>query len=183
MIITGLFFDKSSCDQRRPHMGRVRLITVAAVALLFNLGISVAQAGDEDSKEELMSEVSFLAKKLLDLSGEDSITIESPVFKKPFVGVCSMINERGVKLTCITPKSQAEKHGLKTGDIITSINGQEMANKSDREKYEHPYWSVMHNMKTGDILKMEILRAGQQVDIDVTVGSLIAPAYVLQVNR
>jgi len=133
--------------------------------------------------EDIMREISFLAKKLLDISGEDSMMVSSPPVRKPFIGVCSSIKSAGIKLTCITPESQADKNGLKTGDIVTSINGVSMAESDIDEDVKHPYWGITRNMQTGDVLKIRLIRGGQTLNIEVTVGSLIQPAYELKVNR
>lgn len=135
----------------------------------------------KDKKDDIMREISFLAKKLLDMSGEDSVTVKAPSVVKPFIGVCSNIESGGVKLTCITPDSQADKNGLKTGDLITSINDVSMK-KEDNKDHMHAYWDAVKSMKTGDVLKLELIRAGTTLKIDVTVGSLSHPAYTLTVE-
>jgi hypothetical protein len=86
----------------------------ALIIAVFAAMTSVSFAGS--SEEELRHEISYLAKELLDLSGEDSITVEQPAFMKPFIGICSEVLPEGVKLTCITPKHNAAKAGLTTGD-------------------------------------------------------------------
>ncbi len=136
----------------------------------------------QDKKQEIMQEISFLAKKLLDMSGEKSVVVTSPAVIKPFIGVCSNIENKGVRLTCITPDSQADKNGLKTGDLITSINDVSM-NKEGNKEHVYAYWDVVKNMDVGDVLKIELIRAGTTLEIDVTVGSLSHPAYTLEVKR
>lgn len=190
----------------RHYAGRSIMRSVLVGLLLsLSLGVSVSSFADEDSKkekhsdkkthvkkehakkgkhskkEDIMLEISYLAKKLLDMSGEDMVTVTSPSVVKPFIGVCSSIQSNGVKLTCITPESQADKNGLKTGDVITYINGISM-NEGDNEKRMHAYWDVVKTMKVGDVLKLGLIRAGKELDIDVTVGSLSHPAYTLTVG-
>ncbi len=161
---------------------QIKRLAACVMVVLFLVGnTALVHAGD--SKEELMDEVSRIAKKLLDLSGEDSITIKAPAVEKPFIGICPMVQENGVKLTCITPDSQADKNGLKTGDVITAVNGQSLKKSSKKSKKNQAYWTIMHEMKTGDVLKMEILRSGNIVNLDVTVGSLSVPAYELKVSK
>lgn len=142
-----------------------------------------AETNHEANKDEIMRELTYLAQKLLDMSGEGAVTVKSPSVEKAFIGVCSKLGGRGVKLTCITPESQADKNGLKTGDIVTEMNGISMKKRAEQEKHDHPYWDIVHSMKTGDVLKMDILRAGKQVKVDVTVGSIMSPAWVLEVKK
>lgn len=140
-------------------------------------------AGDEEwTEEHIMREISYLAKTLLDKSGEESITVESPRFMKPFIGVCSDISDQGVKLTCVTPGTQAAKAGLQTGDIVVKMRGLDLVNK-DQSLTKTRYYDVVGSMKTGDKIDMTLMRNGEQQVLTVTVGSLSHPAYVLEVNR
>lgn len=137
----------------------------------------------DSDKEEIMSEISFLAKKLLDSSGKDSLVLKSPSVMKPFIGVCSKIIPLGIELTCISPASQAQKDGLKTGDIVITINGVSMEQVPNKREKENPYWDIVHNMKTGDVLKIGLLRGGKNIQLEVTVGALSHPAYELKITR
>jgi len=137
----------------------------------------------DSEKEELMSEISFLAKKLLDSSGKDSLVLKSPSVMKPFIGVCSKIISLGIELTCISPASQAQKSGLKTGDVIIIMNGLSMAQTPNKSEKDNPYWDIVHNMKTGDVIKMGLLRGGKNIELEVTVGAISHPAYELKITR
>lgn len=130
------------------------------------------------SEEELKYEISFLAKKLLDMSGEDSITVEQSAFMKPFIGICSDVSTNGIKLTCITPGHNASKAGLKTGDLITAINNIDMTSSN-----KSAFYMLTKSMKTGDELAIKLLRKGNQKVIKVTVGSIGHPAYSLTVKK
>ena len=134
-------------------------------------------------KEELMNEISFLAKKLLDSSGKDTLVLKSPSVMKPFIGVCSKIIPIGIELTCISPASQAQKGGLKTGDVIITMNGFSMAQTPNKSEKDNPYWDIVHNMKTGDNIKMGLLRGGKNIEMEITVGSISHPAYELKITR
>lgn len=178
----------------RIQISQLSTVFASLLALIVFAFSSAAYAGEKDKKgektdkdkeysqEEIKREISFLAKKLLDMSGEDQISIESPAVEKPFIGVCSMVNSDGVKLTCITPDSQADKNGLKTGDVVVNINGLDMREGEGNEHGQH-YWKVVKNMKTGEVLKMQIVRAGQPMELDVTVGSLTHPSYDCDIRR
>jgi C-terminal processing protease CtpA/Prc len=139
----------------------------------------------KDSQSEIEWELSYLAKRVLDLKGTDSFTLEHKAVTKPFIGICSDVKKSGVAITCITPDSQASKSGLKTGDLLISINDISMANQDPNGKGDGKpsYWSVVKSMKVGDKLKMEVLRAGEPVTIEVTVGTLHHPAYKFEVGK
>ncbi len=150
--------------------------------LLVGLLSAPVLAGDEWKEEHIMREISYLAQKLLDMSGKDTVKVESPAYVKPFLGVCSEILQEGVKLTCVTPKTQAAKAGLQTGDVVVSMNGLNMVNKDERET-KRIYYGIVENMKTGEEMKISLLRDGKRIDVVATVGSLSHPAYVLEVKR
>jgi len=153
---------------------------VALSIVVFATTTSMSFAGS--SEAELRHEISYLAKELLDLSGEDSITVEQPAFMKPFIGICSNVLPEGVELTCITPKHNAAKAGLKTGDLLIAINGIDVTGMNKHD-YKNPYFSITKSMKTGDKLAMKLMRKGKPEEITVTVGAISHPAYTLIVKK
>lgn len=156
-------------------------VNVALVAYLL-LALIATPSFAGSSEAELKYEISFLAKKLLDISGEDSITVEQPAYMKPFIGICSSTSLEGVKLTCITPGHNAAKAGLKTGDLIIAINDIDVTGIR-RKGYSNAYYSVTKKMKTGDKLAMTLIRKGVEQVITVTVGAVSHPAYTLTVKK
>ncbi|MBT8114001.1 MAG: PDZ domain-containing protein [Arenicella sp.] len=141
-------------------------------------------AGKDLDEEAVKLEISYLAKRILDLTGKDTYTITSEAVVKPFIGICTELKESGVKLTCITPDSQAARAGLLTGDLITEINGLSMAGqKSRKESYKGNYWSLVKSIKPGDELKMKLERDGKSQSLDVIVGSLSHPAYSCDISK
>ena len=91
--------------------------------------------------------------------------------------------ENGIELTCVTPGTQAEKSGLKTGDVVTRMNDKGLEQSGNLNKKKKQYFSVVNNMKTGDVIKMTLVRAGETIEIDVTVGALEHPGYRLTVTK
>jgi S1-C subfamily serine protease len=156
---------------------------LSSIFISFTLGFgTVAFAGN--SEDELRSEISFLAKKMLDKSGKDELTIEQPAVKKPFLGICGEPGHNGVLLNCVTPGHNAHKAGLQTGDIILSINEISMLERrSHRDEWKSVYYKVMGEMKVGDILNLRLLRRGKEVSKSVKVGSLNQPSYTLTIKR
>lgn len=141
----------------------------------------------KDSQAEIEWEISYLAKRMLDLKGVEYYVIERDGVTKPYIGICTEMKSPGVVLTCVTPDSQAYKSGLKTGDLVTSINDISMANQEslpkDKKSKEPSYWNIVHNMKVGDQLKFDLLRAGEPVTISLKVGSLNHPTYRLEIGK
>ena len=155
----------------------IKFTVISFISLIFNT-TSFAQ----NSEEELRNEISFLAKKLLDISGEESITIEQAAYMKPFIGICTSLTPKGVKLTCITPGHNAFKAGLKTGDLITSIN-EIVLTKSNKNGYKKAYAGLLKSMKTDDSLAVKFMRKGEERSVVFKVGAVYYPAYTLTVKK
>lgn len=150
--------------------------------ILSSVAMGSASAGEEYSEEAILLEISYLAKKLLDMSGKDTYTVEQPAYTKAFIGICTSINEQGILLTCVTPGTEAENAGLRTGDIITSMNGVSVLD-SDTKKTKSAYYEVIHNMEIGDVIKMTLVREDKTLNKDVGVGQLSHPEYSCTVKK
>jgi predicted metalloprotease with PDZ domain len=153
---------------------QVKIISISIAVLIATMSTSLAGS----SEEELRHEISYLAKELLDLSGEDSITVEQPAFMKPFIGICSELLPEGVKLTCITPGHNASKAGLMTGDLVISINDIDLTNSA-----KNNFYKITKSMRTGDKLTVKLMRYGKLQLVSVTVGAINHPAYTLIVKK
>ncbi len=155
--------------------------------LAFLLGLALYAtniASYAGSVDELKHEISFLAKKLLDQSGKDTITIKQAAAMKPFIGVCPEPSARGIKLTCITPGHNAAKAGLQTGDLVIAIDRLSMvSNESDKKHHHSAYRRVFSSLNTGKTLLFTVLRGSEEMKINVTVGAISHPAYTMTVSK
>lgn len=68
--------------------------------------------------------------------------------------------EKGLQIKEITPKSGAEKSGLKKDDIIQSISGKEITDREDLLK-------VLKDKEAGEKIAVEILRDGKKKKLSV----------------
>jgi len=69
----------------------------------------------------------------------------------------------GAIVSDVTPDSPADKAGLKSGDVIRTLNGKTMANASALQV-------AVSEMTPGTPIELGILRSGKQETIHVTVG-------------
>ena len=69
----------------------------------------------------------------------------------------------GLKLTGVRAGSPADAGGLKAGDIIVEFGG-----KSVKDLYE--YSDALYSHKPGDVVSIVVLRGGQRVTLQVTLG-------------
>lgn len=168
------------------------LVLFVAASLL---AAPLANAGEEYDKgkhkgkwkqhskqEELKHEVSYLAQKLLDISGEEMLTVTQEPYKKPFLGVCSAVSPGGVQLTCITPGHAAEAAGLRTGDMVVEIDGISMLSPKT-ENVKKVYYDKLGAMKKGQILTIKVFRGSEEKTIKATVGEFSQPGYTLTIRR
>jgi S1-C subfamily serine protease len=73
-------------------------------------------------------------------------------------------DDAGNALPAIAPNSPADKAGLKSGDIVLSIEGQAV-------DAEHPLDAMLTSYAPGQTVKLTILRDGKQLDVSVTLGT------------
>ncbi len=180
-----------------PHTNKSFVKTLCAALFMAAslVSVSLAYADEEGDKgkdkskwkehskeEELKHEVSYLAQKLLDMSGEDTLTVSQEPYMKPFLGVCSAINPGGVQLTCITPGHGAEAAGLRTGDMIVEVDGVSLTS-SKSESVKKIYYDTLGSMKTGQVFTFKIFRGAEEKTIRATVGKLSQPGYTLTIRR
>lgn len=72
----------------------------------------------------------------------------------------------GVKVVGVTPGSAADDAGLRTGDIITAINGETMGAESSSEA-GRLVLDFMAGVEEGDILEVEYIREGKVGSVEV----------------
>jgi Do/DeqQ family serine protease len=72
---------------------------------------------------------------------------------------------RGVYISAISPGSAAKKHGLRTNDVILSVNGEEV-NESNQLQQK------IAVLDPGDIVELKIYRKGKELKKQVVLGML-----------
>jgi serine protease Do len=71
---------------------------------------------------------------------------------------------QGVIVTDVVKGSPAEKAGIKSGDLILEIDGREVKNSIQLRAY-------VQSKKPGDKVKLKVLRDGNEMEINVNLGS------------
>lgn len=81
----------------------------------------------------------------------------------------------GVRVNGVTPGSAADEAGLRTGDIITAVNGESMAGESSGEASQK-ILEFMEGVEEGDILDVRYKRDGKTgtVQVEPRTGGLRA---------
>ena len=73
-------------------------------------------------------------------------------------------DDQGNPTTGVEPGTPAAKAGIKDGDIIVSVNGKPI-------DAEHPLDATLAQSSPGDTVKVDLLRGGKHMLIDVTLGT------------
>lgn len=75
-----------------------------------------------------------------------------------------LAKDRGEFIGGIQPGQAAEKAGLKVGDVVTKVNGQEVT-PNNTLSY------IVSNLKPGTRIPIEVLRDGKRMTLNATVGT------------
>lgn len=75
--------------------------------------------------------------------------------------------DQGVLVARVLPNSPAARAGLRAGDVIVKVNGQEINNSSAVQK-------LVEATKVGNDLQLQLNRDGQSVNLSATVGAIPA---------
>ncbi len=75
----------------------------------------------------------------------------------------SLPNHAGAYVTEIVPGGPSDKAGIKVGDIITKLNGQPVKDNTELTRR-------VALARVGDVLHLDVLRAGKAVTLDVKSG-------------
>ncbi len=75
----------------------------------------------------------------------------------------------GALIAKVMPNSPAQQAGLQVGDIVRSVNGEEVRSSSDLPV-------MVGAMPPGKEVKLEVWRKGEKISVNVTLGSTGAPS-------
>ena len=156
---------------------------------LFNLygeviGITNAKYSSSSNTEASIDNIGFAIPINKARSIAQSI-IEKGYVSKPYIGVSvttvstetqSYGLPKGAAVKEVTKDSPAEKAGLQVNDIITHINGKEIADHTELV-------TLVGNAAVGDTLELTVYRKGATKQISITVGEQIQSATQEETNQ
>ena len=149
---------------------------------LFNLygevvGITNAKYSSSSTSEASIDNIGFAIPINSVMDIVESI-IEKGYISKPYMGVtvADVSSEslmyglpQGAAIYSVTEGGPAEKAGLKSGDIVTAINGTEITGKSGLV-------DIVGDSKVGDELLLTVYRQGETIEITVVIEEQIQSA-------
>ncbi len=168
-------------------MNRSPTLRTLAASLAFALaGASAAQtaapaaAPNEDAKRaelaQLEQQMTQLGRRMAELGRElgetqRRITIQRIGGNRPGIGVIlGESNGSGVKLSAVTPGGPADKAGLKSGDIVRSIDGQNL--DGDGRAAASALAAALRAKQSGQQVRIGYLREGRSATADVTLAPI-----------
>src|SRR5579859_3719033 len=87
---------------------------------------------------------------------------------QPYLGAHVVVNAQGTQITSITPDSPADAAGLRVGDVIVAVGGE---NVTDSD----PLGAILGKYRSGMRVVLTIRRGNLLLDRPVTFGSQPAP--------
>lgn len=102
----------------------------------------------------------------------------------PVMGITIGGDERegpveGATVSAVTPGSAAAEAGIRTGDVITAINGESLS-ADDGESATRKLLDFMSGVEEGDTLDVEYLRSGKTASVAVRPRNIPSQSFVLR---
>jgi S1-C subfamily serine protease len=117
---------------------------------------------------ELRAQIGDLSRKMNELSTKlGDVGPRAYAFRylnesdRAVIGVVLSPEPRGPRISALTPDSPAERAGLRSGDIITSINGHALAAKEPEASLTKAR-ELLGNLKNGQQVRLGYLRDGSK---------------------
>ncbi len=92
-------------------------------------------------------------------------------WKRPWIGIVMEDGEDGVAVNRVMPQSPASRAGLRSGDLILSVDGQAARQSRDVQR------GIM-NRKAGESVRVEVRRGRESLDLTLVTESMPAPPFL-----
>ena len=89
----------------------------------------------------------------------------APAEEKGYLGIMLKKSDNGIEINGVVGDSPAEKAGIKEGDVIKKLNGDDVAELSLED-----FVKKIQGGKPGDEIKLTVLREGKEKEIKVKLG-------------
>lgn len=125
----------------------------------------------KDRSENRLTVVKIGIKELEDPGTEIKkawLPVSFQVLTRDLAEQIGLQGKKGVRITQVYPKSNAEKAGIRVGDIITSLDGEEI-NASQPEDYE-VLPTMVRQYKIGTSVDLTILRDKNEIKVPIELA-------------
>ncbi|GAA0718636.1 PDZ domain-containing protein [Dokdonella soli] len=120
---------------------------------------------------ELRAQMQELSRKMAKLSGElGDVGPRAYAYRyvgdpnRGMIGVVLAKDERGLRVTAVTPGGPASKAGIKNGDVIANVRGDLEGPSGDTATFLN---EALRNLKVGQEVKLFVLRDGKKSEVTV----------------
>jgi putative serine protease PepD len=84
--------------------------------------------------------------------------------ERPYLGLTTAAGSAGVEVQAITPGGPAQRAGLRSGDVVVSVDGHAVSEPDD-------ITAALDGNAPGDSVEIEVERDGNREQLDVTLGT------------
>ena len=90
--------------------------------------------------------------------------IQTGHYARPYLGIQAQASAQGVQVMEVEAGGPAANGGLQAGDVIVGVEGDTTNDPSDALD------SILFQQKPGDTVTLDVLRNGQNMTVDITLG-------------
>jgi len=84
--------------------------------------------------------------------------------ERPYLGVTTAAAAAGVEVQEVTPSGPAQRAGLRSGDVVRSVDGSPISEPDD-------ITGALDGRQPGDSVTVEVERDGKRQQFDITLGT------------
>ena len=153
------------------------------VLLAMGAGLAMPAAAQERVRERSRDKAPGAPRARVYVNGEDVSPLEMVASRRARLGVlldmqATDSDSIGATLSSVTPGGPAAKAGLRSGDIITRINGQRLlspeakrADDDDQSSAALRLIELVAKLEPGDTVRVEYLRGKESKSVNVVTAS------------
>ncbi len=83
--------------------------------------------------------------------------------ERPYLGIRFVMRARGAEIVEVVPGTPADEAGLRVGDIILEVDGQQV-------RPSRPLPEILLTYRPGDRVVLTVEREGEEIEIPMTLG-------------
>jgi serine protease Do len=102
------------------------------------------------------------------------IAVDTQVLTRDLARELGYPKMTGVRVTRVHKESQAEKAGLRVGDLIIKLDGEDIP--AEQESDEDVFPALIRQYEIGDKVKLTLIRDGKEVNVEVVLEASPKPA-------
>lgn len=168
VLVLGLLLNAAHASEPAPRTG-----AAAAPAARAAAAPKPAASPEEARREigELRERIGVLSRRMAELSMQlGDVGPQAYAFRylndsdRAMIGVVLSAEPKGARIDAVTPDGPAERAGLHSGDLLASINGEDLAASSPEVSLEKAR-KLLGDLKPGEAVRLGYRRGGREMAI------------------